>query len=107
MAGFFSKWTLATAALDSVAAPLSFIIPIVLLVSALLTAGYLLQISVRAFFPGDARLPEFAAPQSKKEPVLMVLPLLILAAFALLAGVFSGASITLADTIAQAILPTV
>lgn len=107
MAGFFSKWTLATAALDSVAAPLSFIIPIVLLVSALLTAGYLLQISVRAFFPGDARLPEFAAPQSKKEPVLMVLPLLILAAFALLAGVFSGGSITLADTIAQAILPTV
>ena len=104
MGGFVSKWTLATSALDGIDAPLCYIIPVVLLVSALLTAGYLLQISVRAFYPGPARLPEFAAPETKKEPLLMALPIILLAVFALLGGVLSGTSISIAKAIASAIL---
>lgn len=104
MGGFVSKWTLATAALDGVSAPLSYVIPVVLLVSALLTAGYLLQISVRAFYPGGDRLPEFVNPETKKEPVLLVLPILLLAAVALLGGVFSGTVLSAVDLLADAIL---
>ncbi|MBO5270703.1 MAG: proton-conducting membrane transporter [Clostridia bacterium] len=104
MGGFVSKWTLATSALEGVSAPLSYIIPIVLLVSALLTAGYLLQISVRAFYPGPARLPEFAAPETKKEPLLLCLPIIVLAVFALLGGVLSGTTLSVAEAIKDAIL---
>lgn len=104
MGGFVSKWTLATSALEGVFAPLSYIIPIVLLVSALLTAGYLLQISVRAFYPGPARLPEFAAPETKKEPLLLCLPIIVLAVFALLGGVLSGTTLSVAEAIKDAIL---
>lgn len=104
MGGFVSKWTLATAALEGVSAPLSYVIPVVLLVSALLTAGYLLQISVRAFYPGDARLPEFVTPESKKEPVLMVIPVVLLALVALCGGIFSEATLSFADTVVRSIL---
>lgn len=48
--GFVSKWALASAAIQS-GDTLSFIGIIVLLISALLTAIYMLNISVRAFFP--------------------------------------------------------
>ena len=104
MGGFVSKWTLATSALDSVPAPLSYVIPAVLLVSALLTAGYLLQISVRAFYPGDTRLPEFVAPESKKEPLLMVIPVVLLAVFAIVGGVLSASTLSVADSLVQSVL---
>lgn len=104
MGGFVSKWTLATAALDGVSAPLCYIIPVVLLVSALLTAGYLLSISVKAFFPGEERNPAFVAPATKKEPLLFCIPIVLLAAFALLGGVFSETTLEIADTIVGSIL---
>ena len=56
--GFVSKWYLAMGALDSGLAVFSWLVPVVLLISALLTAGYLLPISIAGFFPGrDAALP--------------------------------------------------
>ena len=61
----------------------------VLLTSALLTAGYLLPITVHGFLPGadyDYALLE------KKEPCLtMLIPLLIFAALAVLLGIFPNA----------------
>ncbi len=50
--GFISKWYLAEGALASGTGIFSWLGPVVLLVSALLTAGYLLPIALRGFFPG-------------------------------------------------------
>ena len=84
--GFISKWYLATGALDSGTGIFSWLGPVVLLTSALLTAGYLLPITVQGFLPG-ADFDDSAL--EKKEPCLtMLLPLLILAALAVLMGVF-------------------
>ncbi|MDD6274466.1 MAG: proton-conducting transporter membrane subunit [Clostridiaceae bacterium] len=56
---FLSKWYLATAALSfagtaasGLPAVISWLAPVILLVSALLTAGYLLPVTVSGFFPG-------------------------------------------------------
>lgn len=50
--GFISKWYLATGALFSNIPVFSWAGPVILLVSALLTAGYLLPISINGFLPG-------------------------------------------------------
>ena len=87
--GFISKWYLATGALNSGVEVFSWLGPVVLLTSALLTAGYLLPITVNGFLPG-AEYPY--GELKKKEPNLtMLLPLLILAALAVLLGIFPGA----------------
>lgn len=51
LCGFISKWNLAKAAVDS-GNPLAFAGVGALLISALLTAIYMMSIAVRAFFPG-------------------------------------------------------
>lgn len=84
--GFISKWHLAIGALDSGIATFSWLGPVVLLISALLTAGYLLPITVNGFLPGA----DFDyGSLSKKEPVkMMIIPIMILAVLAILLGVF-------------------
>ncbi len=52
-AGFISKWYLAEGALQTDIGAFRYIGPAVLLISALLTAGYLLPISLRGFLPGE------------------------------------------------------
>lgn len=51
--GFISKWYLALGALDSGTGWFCLLGPIVLLISALLTAGYLLPLTMKGFFPGE------------------------------------------------------
>lgn len=51
--GFLSKWYLAVGSLDSGTGMLSVAAPAILLVSALLTAGYLLPVAIRGFLPGE------------------------------------------------------
>ena len=86
--GFISKWYLAAGALESGIHMFSWLGPVVLLTSALLTAGYLLPITVNGFLPGADF--DYSTLQ-KKEPVkTMLVPLLILAALAVLLGVFPG-----------------
>ncbi len=84
--GFISKWYLATGSLASEIPVISWLGPVVLLVSALLTAGYLLPISIDGFFPG----PDFDYKHlEKKDPTnQMLIPIMILAALAILLGVF-------------------
>lgn len=84
--GFISKWYLATGSLATGIPVVSWLGPVVLLVSALLTAGYLLPISIDGFFPG----PEFDYQNlEKKDPTKqMLVPIMILAALAVLFGVF-------------------
>ena len=85
--GFVSKWYLAAGALGSELPVFSWLAPVILLISALLTAGYLLPITIRGFFPGkDAVLPE---RNSEGGPV-MWLPIAILAAITILLGIFAG-----------------
>ena len=86
MGGFTSKWALSAASIGSKMGVWSFLPPIVLLISALLTAGYLFPIAVDAFFPGH----DFEnADSEKKEPsLLMTVPLIALCLLALIAGIF-------------------
>ncbi|MBM6828323.1 proton-conducting membrane transporter [Anaerotignum lactatifermentans] len=86
--GFVSKWYLAQAGLDPAYGTLGLVGVAVLMVSALLTAGYLLPIVIDAFFPGkdfdDTKL-------EKKEPnYLMTVPLVLLSAAVLAFGIFPG-----------------
>lgn len=84
--GFISKWYLATGSLASEIPVVSWLGPVVLLVSALLTAGYLLPIAIDGFFPG----PDFDyTTLEKKDPTKqMLVPIMILAGLAVLLGVF-------------------
>ena len=84
--GFVSKWYLATGSLATGIDVISWLGPVVLLISALLTAGYLLPISIDGFFPG----PDFDYEhlESKEPTKQMWVPIMILAALAVLFGVF-------------------
>lgn len=84
--GFISKWYLALGSLKSGISDFSWIGPVILLISALLTAGYLLPITIRGFFPGaDYNYEKL----EKKEPSLMMtIPILILALLSVLMGLF-------------------
>lgn len=84
--GFISKWYLATGALDSGIKIFSIAGPVVLLISALLTAGYLLPISIQGFLPGE----DFDKSSIKKcEPdKYMLLPVIVLTGLSVLIGLF-------------------
>lgn len=100
--GFVSKWYLCLGSLHTKISVISWLGPIVLLISALLTAGYLLPITVRGFFPGA----EFAdKPTVKKEPVKMMLaPMLVLAALALILGMIPESLIRYFSAVAGQLL---
>lgn len=87
LAGFISKWNLAGAAVDS-QNPLAYAGIACLLVSALLTAIYMLSIVVRAFFPG--RDFDNSWIQTAHDPNWkMLLPLFVFTVFIILFGVHS------------------
>ena len=78
LCGFVSKWNLAKAAVES-RNPLAYVGVAALLVSALLTAVYMLTIVVRAYFPGKNF--DYSTVASAKDPNwLMILPLAIFVA---------------------------
>ena len=85
MGGFLSKWLIALAAADSGMGILSYIPTVVLLISAFLTAGYLFPVAVDAFFPGKEYIPDSNA---KEAPLIMIIPLFILCAAALIMGIY-------------------
>lgn len=84
--GFVSKWVMASAALDSAPGVFSWLIPVVLLISALLTAGYLMPLVIDAFFCTE----EASALPKRNESPLMWVPMAVLAAVAVLPGIFSA-----------------
>ena len=83
--GFWSKWAMASAALDSAPGFFSWLVPVVLLISALLTAGYLMPVVIDAFFPGEQ-----APAMKRSESPMMWVPMAVLAAVCVLLGMFSG-----------------
>ena len=100
--GFISKWYLALGSLKSGIAVFAWLGPVILLVSALLTAGYLLPITVQGFLPGD----NFDYKNLKnKEPIkMMLLPIMVLAILAILLGVFPNPLTDFISNIAKGIL---
>lgn len=88
VSGFVSKWYLAQGGLSSVFPVLGLTGVAVLMVSALLTAGYLLPIVVDAFFPG--RDFDYASLRKKEPNYLMTGPLVIFSAAAVIFGVMPG-----------------
>lgn len=87
LAGFISKWNLASAAAEN-GNPLAYGGVACLLVSALLTAIYMLSIVVRAFFPGKNF--DYGTVAEVKDPNWkMLLPLFVFSFFIILFGVYS------------------
>lgn len=84
--GVISKWYLATGCLESGIAGLSWVGPAALLLSALLTAGYLLPLSIRGFLME----PDYNAVRNDyKDPkLLMLVPIVILAVITLVLGLY-------------------
>ena len=88
MGGFTSKWAIASAAIRSGTGSFAVIGPVMLLISALLTAGYLLPIMVDGYFPGGGASytkEEYAEPNA-----LMLVPMFILCVASLLVGLFGS-----------------
>lgn len=86
---FLSKWYLALGALESGIPTVRWLGPAVLLLSALLTAGYLLTVSIKAFLPGDGVSMESV---EKHEPgIAMLLPMLVMTVLAVGLGIWPGA----------------
>lgn len=100
--GFVSKWYLIVGALKAGINPLFQIGSVVLLVSAVLTAGYLLSICIKGFFPGvGVRVVDF----EEREPAwLMATPIAILSVLAIVMGMFPGALISLISNISGQLL---
>ncbi len=97
--GFVSKWYLAEGALFSGVTVMNVLGPAVLLLSALLTAGYLFVLPVRGFFGPGAE-----AGGAKEASVQMVVPIALLALFALVFGIFTGPVSELIRSVASALI---
>ena len=100
--GFISKWYLATGLLGSSTGFISWLGPVVLLVSALLTAGYLLPITIQGFLPGANF--DYSNLKSREPGWRMLVPLILLAAAALLTGIFPQRLIEFLSGIAQSLM---
>lgn len=88
LAGFVSKWNLAKAAVDS-QNPLAYFGIVCLLISALLTAIYMMSIMMRAFFP-PVGFERSTISHIKDPGWKMCVPIMICALFTMLLGVFSS-----------------
>lgn len=134
MSGFTSKWYLAQGALTADVGAFRILGPAVLLVSALLTAGYLLPVTVKGFLPGTgaaikerraakadgmikgshvpganaaaegSQATEAGCVAEKEKMDIMVAALLILTVIMVLMGIFPNPVIRYADGIAKALL---
>ncbi len=85
-AGFISKWEISTGALSSGVEPLSWIAPVVLLISALLTAGYLFPIAIKGFL-GNKEL----TTNRNEAGGAMLVPMIILSTACVCFGLFPDA----------------
>ncbi len=84
--GFISKWYLAVGSLSADIGAFAYIGPAILLVSALLTAGYLLPIPIKGFFPGADF--DYSTCKKKEASPWMVVPIVILTVVTFVGGCF-------------------
>lgn len=101
LSGFISKWYLCVGSLEEAVPVYSYLGPAILLVSALLTAGYLLTIVIRGFIPGK----DFNEEENPKLHVspLMKIPMIILAALTIVIGIWPNPLINLFGELAKSL----
>ena len=99
-AGFVSKWYLALGALQTGSGLLGFVGISVIMVSALLTAGYLVSVTAKVYFA--KRSDE--VQQSFEPNSYMLAPLAVLTVFIVIFGVFPASVISFVSRIAQSIM---
>ena len=105
--GFISKWYLAQGAMAANGVDIVFHVlgPVVLLISALLTAGYLFPIVIRGFIVGNGGHGHDAEPAPVYErndaPWMMLIPLLVLAVLSVVIGLFPNALIELLTKVGE------
>ncbi len=105
--GFISKWYLAQGALQSDTGIFRMAGPVVLLLSALLTAGYLLPITIKGFLPGEnfALMERKEAEDCRREKLdIMSAALFALTVVTILIGLFPGPLIQYASEIASSVM---
>jgi multicomponent Na+:H+ antiporter subunit D len=93
--GFVSKWYLALGGLGENKA----IFVIILLLSALLTAGYLLPIIITAFFPGEEK-----EVHKKEPPLRMLIPIVILTGIIVYLGLFPNVVLNFIQNIVKGVV---
>ena len=81
--GFVSKWYLATSSVASNVPVFNYLVPIVLLISAILTAGYLFPITIKGFFTSGKTY------EKNEAKPLMYVPMMILSILVLVIGIYS------------------
>lgn len=101
LAGFISKWYLATAAVESQNV-LAYVGIGALLVSALLTAIYMLTIVMRAFFP-SRDLPEASIHEAKDPNWMMLVPLIIFSVAIVGFGLYSAPIVNFFTNVANGV----
>lgn len=107
LSGFISKWYLAQGALASGTGSWSWIGPVVLLISALLTAGYLLPLTIQGFFPGadfDGSEIEQRGLTNKEPSMMMLVPAALMAGATLIFGCFPGPVLQMLEAVAKTVL---
>ena len=97
--GFVAKWYLAIGALQS-GSVLELVGVIVLMVSALLTAFYLLPIIAKGFFPGK----DYPAEESCEVETKMLVPVIVFSALVILLGIAPGGLNSFISALAGSIL---
>ena len=91
--GFISKWYLASGALETSLPVFNWLVCVVLLISAIFTAGYLLPISVDGFIVSKETY------QKDKESLLMIIPMIIMALVVLFVGIYNQPLLDLISSI--------
>ncbi len=101
---FVSKWYLAVGALETDTGVFRYLVPVILLISALLTAGYLLTITADAFFRPrqDGEEPENVT--GTEGTFRMLIPVLLLAGAALVFGIVTSPLTDFLESIVSTIL---
>ncbi len=85
MGGFLSKWVIALSVADDGMKVLNILPIVILLISAMLTAGYLLPVAFKAFFPGK----DYPETKEHDDPsALMTVPMILLCSVSLIMGVY-------------------
>ena len=100
--GFVSKWYLATGSLETGIPGYAWAGPVILLLSAMLTAGYLLPVSIQAFFPGHQY--DYDQVQKREPNLWMTVPMLLFTIAAVVFGIFPGTFMNFLLNIATTVL---
>jgi len=102
--GLVGKWYLAEGALESGMGIYAWLGPVVLLVSALLTAGYLLPVAMRGFLPGSSVEVSLKKDGEEEAGWAVWLPLVVLAGLTVFLGIWPGSLVEFISRIAQSVL---